>query len=277
MKAPCILVPLDASRSSAVALPVAKHLAELLEGTIHLLHVSTDTAAPTEVLRRIGVSTTEVRGSILSSRVGDPARGVLESADELDAGLIVMCTHTAASSPASEVLGHTARTVLERAPCPVVLVRPDRDVVPWPLRRVLLPHDGTPTTSAAIRPAVDLARAADAGLDVLHVACPGTGLPPERGALAPPRYVDQPQHEWPAWLGEFLERLDSIAPLASIDVRMWLARGVPGQEVLRTAAEQCDDLIVLAWHGAWEGKHASTVKAVLQGARAPVMICRARA
>jgi len=166
--------------------------------------------------------------------------------------------------------------VLEGATCPVVLVRPERGVVPWALHRLLLPHDGTPTTSVAIRPAVELARKTCAGLDVLHVVGPFADHHTERGSLTPPRYVDQPQHEWPAWLGEFVERLDSICPLGSLDVRMWLARGVPGDEVLRVASERGDDLIVLAWRGAWEGEHAATVKTVLQNAPCPVMLFRAQ-
>lgn len=276
MITPCLVVPLDASGAALVALPVARGLAQLRDGTIHLVHVSSDGARPTEVLERIGVPSAALRGSILSSRVGDPARGILETARELEAELIVMPTHTEAPAPTESALGDVALAVLEHAPCPVVLVNPDRGVAPWVLRRVLLPHDGTPATSAAIGPVMELARNAGAGLDVLHVACPSARVPTERGSLAPPRYVDQPQHEWPAWLGEFLERLDSISPLRSLDVRMWLARGMPGEEVLRVAAEQVDDLIVLAWHGAWEGAHASTLKSVLRRARAPVMVFRAQ-
>jgi nucleotide-binding universal stress UspA family protein len=55
---------------------------------------------------------------------------------------------------------------------------------------------------------------------------------------------------------------------------MSLAPGVPGEEVLRFAREHHSDLIVLAWHGAWEGEHAATLKAVLAGAASPVMVMR---
>lgn len=274
MTAPSLVVPLDASAHALAALPVAHRLAEILGCTIHLVHVGAQAATPGEVVERIGVSTVDLRGAVLRTKVGDPASGILDTASELHAELIVMCTHTAGPYVSGHPLGGTARAVLERAPCPVVLVRPERGTAPWDFRRMLLPHDGTPSTSGSIAPAVALARRAGAGIDVLHVASPSSHVRSERGALTPPRYVDQPQHEWPAWLGEFLERLGSVCPLASLDVRMWLGHGVPGEEVLRVAEQQDDDLIVVAWRGAWGDHHASTVKLVVERARAPVLVFR---
>jgi nucleotide-binding universal stress UspA family protein len=46
--------------------------------------------------------------------------------------------------------------------------------------------------------------------------------------------------------------------------------------VLRRAAENASDLVVLAWRGAWDGERAATVKAVLRGAPCPVMIIRSK-
>jgi nucleotide-binding universal stress UspA family protein len=270
-----LIVPLDGSAHALVALPIAKRLAELDGALIHLLHVSQELAPPADVLASIGLSGIELRGSVLDTRAGDPASGIIQQAIELGSELIVMCTHTAVAA-GDTPLGRTALAVVKGAPCPLVLVRPERGVVPWTLHRILLPHDGTPTTSAAIGLAAELARHADAELAVLHVAGPARGAPSERGSLAVPRYLDQPQHEWPAWIGEFVERLGSVVPLESLKVRMCLAHGEPGSEVLRSATEQVSDLIVLAWHSVWEGAHAATVKTVLHDAPCPVMIIRAR-
>jgi nucleotide-binding universal stress UspA family protein len=57
---------------------------------------------------------------------------------------------------------------------------------------------------------------------------------------------------------------------------MSLGTRVPGEEVIRSAAEHASDLIVLAWRGAWERERAVTVKAVLRGAPCPVMIIRSK-
>jgi nucleotide-binding universal stress UspA family protein len=267
-----IVVPLDGSEPALVALPVAKRLAELEGRTIHLVHVAPAIAPSADVLERIGLSAAQLRGSVLDTKAGPPAAGILSSAAELDAALLVMCTHTTLLAVDAPV-GDTALAVLKGAPCPVVLVRPRRGVTPWALRRILLPHDGTPITSAAIGPAAELARRSGAELDVLHVATEGRP-PTERGALPPPRYLDQPQHEWPAWVQEFIERLASVCPLESMKVRMSLAHGVAGAEVVRFAGEHGSDLIVLAWRGAWEGAHAATVKTVLAHAASPVMVLR---
>ena len=275
MTAP-ILIPLDGTEHALVALPVAKRLAELEGATLHLVHVAREISPPAEILERIGISAAELRGSVLDARAGDPASGILQVASDIGATLIVMCTHTAIS-PDDKTVGRTALAVLKGAPCPVVLVRPQRGVVPWVLRHILLPHDGTPVTSAAIRPAADLARLSGAELDVLHVTTSGGRLPAENGALTPPRYMDQPQHEWPAWTQEFIQRLACVCPLESLKIRMSLAPGVPGEEVLRFEREHGSDLIVLAWRGEWEGEHAATVKAVLGHAESAAMVIRTEA
>jgi nucleotide-binding universal stress UspA family protein len=267
---PTVLVPLDATEPALVALPIAKRLAEVSGATLHLLHVAEQMAPPDEVLERIGLRGAELRGSVLGTRVGEPASGIIDTAGELGSALVVMCTHTASD----KALGSTALAVLQGAPCPVVLVPPERGVVPWALRRILLPHDGTPTTSAAISPAADLARRAGAELDVLHVAVPAAAPPVEVGSLSTPRYLDQPQHEWPAWAAEFVERLACACPLESIRVRLSLAHGAPGEEALRACGEHASDLIVLAWRGVWEGEHAATVKSVVHHAACPVMVIR---
>jgi nucleotide-binding universal stress UspA family protein len=270
---PTIIVPLDGTEHALVALPVAKPLAELARATLHLIHVAPEVTPAADVLDRIGLSGAELRGAVLHTVAGDPAAGINQIASELGSSLVVMCTHTASRIDAP--LGRTALAVLLGAPCPVVLISPNRGMEPWALQRVLLPHDGTPTTSAALEPATELVRSAGAELTILHVA--GTRLPTERGSLTSPRYLDQPQHEWPAWVGEFLERLACACPLEALKLRMFLVQGEPADEALRFAAEHATDLIVLAWRGRWEGKVAATVKDVLHRATCPVMVIRAKA
>jgi nucleotide-binding universal stress UspA family protein len=269
-----LIVPLDASEQALAAVPVARQLAQLQGGTLHFVHRAPESEL-VDVLKKLGLSADEMRGSIMDAQAGEPAAGILRTARDGRAALIVM-TMQRASPAGEEPLGSTALAVLESAPCPIVLVRPDRAITPWALHRVLLPHDGTPTTTAAIPPAAKVAAMAGAELEVLHIAAPGSNTPEEQGSLTPPRYVDQPQHEWPAWAGEFLERMGGVCELGSLKVRMSLGTGAPGEEVLRRAADHASDLIVLAWRGAWEGERAATVKAVLRGAPCPVMIIRSK-
>ncbi len=272
MTTPTIVVPLDATDCALAALPVAKQLAQLQAATLHLVHVASEIAPPVEVLEKVGLKSEDLRGSVLNAKSGDVPYEIVQTASDLDARFIVMCAHTVAG--ADKTVGRTALSVLKAASCPVVLVRPERGIVPWTLNRVLLPHDGTPTTSAAIRPASVLTRESGAQFVVLHVTGYGTRPPKEHGSLMPPRYLDQPQHEWPNWMREFVERLGSVSSLEALNVRMCLAHGAPAEAVLRFALEHASDLIVLAWRGDWEEPRAATLKEVIRHASAPVMIVR---
>lgn len=275
MTARCILVPLDGSAHARGALPVATALAALLEATLEVVHVAPAASSPSQLLERVGLSAEEARGWVLEARAGEPSAQILAAACESPSALIVMCTHTAEQS-FDKTVGRTALAVIKAAPCPLVLVHPRRGAEPWGLRRILLPHDGTPTTSAAIGPAAELARRANAELLVLHVVAPvGAGVGAEQGSVTAPRYMDQPQHEWPAWGQEFLDRLSCLCPLESLRVRISLARGDPGPESSRFAAEHAADLIVLAWKGDWAGEHARTAKSIIRRAVCPVMLIRA--
>jgi nucleotide-binding universal stress UspA family protein len=137
----------------------------------------------------------------------------------------------------------------------------------------MVPHDGTPTTSAALRPAAELADHGRAELLVVHVTDIKTA-PAEAGSLTPPRYVDQPQHEWSAWSTEFINRLACICPLGHLHVRMFLAHGNTAAEILRLSELQSTDLVVLAWSGIWEAPHAATLKDILRDAQCPILVVR---
>lgn len=273
MSEPVILLPLDGSQRALNALPVAKVFAALDGAPLRILHVTDRPPPLAELAAQLGVEPVELRGAAIESRPGEPASVILAVAQESPARMIVMNTHTKPAAP-PEVLGHTALAVLRATPCPVVLVNPELDLAGWRLRRVLLPHEGTPATSDALRPGAEFARTADAELIVLQVAEAGIPVPAESGSLTPPAYLDQPQHEWPAWGGEFLERLACICPLSGLRVRLLLGRGAPAAEILRVAHEQAADLVVLAWKGRWGPERAATLRAVVAGGPCPILVVR---
>lgn len=272
--APIVLVPLDGSLHALAALPVARAMAELEGATLHLAHVGEPRLPPGELLQRLGLTRDDLWGAVISQVTGPPAEGILRLARELRSCLIAMCTHTGMEKPYGE-LGSVAEGVLRHAPCPLVLVQPERGLRPWALREVLLPHDGTPATAAAIHPALDLVDRAGARLTVLHVATLGARTAVEAGALGVPRYVDQPQHEWPAWAQEFLDRVRGLghAP-EGIPIRLLVAPGAPGEQIVRCARERGSDLIVLAWHGSLAPARAATLKRVIRDAPCPALVLR---
>jgi len=268
-----ILVPLDGRAAALPALSVAKVFAELEGAPVRILHVTEQALPAAELARRLGLGAMSPRGAGVESRTGEPAAAILAAARDLRARLIVLCLHTAPGSPADAV-GATALAVLRGASCPVILVNPTRALGDWRLRKVLLPHEGTPATSDAVKPGAELARRAGAELLVLVVAATGGPVPQARGSIASPFYLDQPQHEWPAWAGEFIERLACVCPLDDLRVRLLLGRGTPSSEILRVAREEAADLIILAWKGEWAPEHAETLKAVVREATCPTMVVR---
>lgn len=275
MTEPLILVPLDGSAHALAALPVAEALGDALGVSLRIIQVTSGVPPPLAILaQNLGLEGAAHHAWSLDARTGEPSEGILETACEAGARLIVMCTHTASARPTA-MLGHTALDVLRRAPCPVVLVSPVQDLTGWRPRRILLPHDGGAAADIAVGPAAEIARAAGAELSIVEVAAPGVGSPDEPGSLPMPRYVDQAQHEWSSWTDEVLARLARLCPDGPLKARLQVLGGDPGREILRVAAEQSIDLIVVAWKGAWSEERARTLKAIVRDAPCPVMVVRA--
>jgi nucleotide-binding universal stress UspA family protein len=133
-----------------------------------------------------------------------------------------------------------------------------------------------PTTAAAFGPVLELAGRADAGLMVLHVAAAGAAPPSEPGSITAPLYVDQVHHEWWTWAHEFLQRAcRAIPPGRMPPLRLSLAVGEPGAEVVRIAHDQHADLIALSWRGHLEGDHPRVARAVIREAPCPILMLRA--
>lgn len=273
-RVPTIIVPLDGSIHATVALPVAKGLAELEDATLHVVHVAARTLPPKEILQKLKLTPEELRGLVIDQLTGFPAAGIVQEAYQQRSIFIVMCAHTGVEKPQG-ALGNVAREVLQTAPCPVVLVQPGGEYESWALRRLVLPHDGTPTAAAAIRPAADLASRAGAELVIVHVATLGAPQPGEPGTFAIPRYLDQPQYEWPTWANEFLDRIRALGhPPDTVAIRLCLTRGEPGPAVVEFAARHESGLIAIAWRGVLGAERALTMQAVISQSHCPVIIYR---
>ncbi len=270
MTQPVILVPVKAAVDALITLPVAKVLADIEGASLRVLHVAAPETAGTLPFDREGIP--ELQGLPLDERTGESAGEILSFASEMHPQLIVMGMRGAAAE--GKGLGKTATAVLRNADCLVVLVPPERGPTPWRLHHVLVPHDGAPATSGAVRSALEIAERSGAEVLLAHVASTRPA-PSEPGSIAPSRYADQPHHEWPAWTDEFINRFVYACPCACSHLRIVVATGDPPTEIVQLATKQSTDLIVLAWRGEWEGGHAAIVKGVLDDAVCPVAITRA--
>jgi nucleotide-binding universal stress UspA family protein len=265
---PVVLLALDGAEGALAALSVARRLADLEKGSVRILHVTEQVGGGTAAA--LGLQPADLRGATLEVRDGVAADAILAAAEQDGARLIVMCAPAADVGRDDAV---AALAVLRGAHCPVVLIDPTRTPAGWTPTRVLAPHDGSPAVSEALRPSARLAREAGAEFLVLQVAT-GEERALEAGSMAPPEYVDQVQHSWPVWSGEFLARLASICPLEGLRVHLLVGHGKLAAETVRVANEQSADLILLAWKSPWTAARAATFRALLRDAPCPVIATR---
>jgi nucleotide-binding universal stress UspA family protein len=146
------------------------------------------------------------------------------------------------------------------------------------VRRILVPLDGTPTAAMAVRPACDIALRRDAELLILHIATSGNRLPKEPGTYIVGMYMDQPQHEWPLWAREFLERfiIAQSELVSKLRLRLHLASGDPSEEIIHFARDHKVDVIVTAWQGRTPLDESKVIRPLLRNSPCPVLIVRTK-
>lgn len=266
-----IVLPLDGTPLSRLALPVARSLCQLYGATMHVMYVGEEQLAPEEAVKRLGLTPQETQGAVLDQYTDDPADMILGAAERLAESVIVMCTHTGRHND-GESFGSVTESVLSAAPRRIVLLKPESLGPEWKLRRILLAHDGTPSSDIASSPAAELARRAGAEVLALHVAARSSTNPEEPGSLPAPRYMDQPQHEWPSWAHEFMGRMLALGALpSSMHFKLVVTGGQPGSEVAQVSRERNVDLVVMAWRGDWK-EQLTAPRIVIRNAGCPVML-----
>ena len=229
---------------------------------------------PRQTLDELGLSAQDLHDVVLDQITGDPAEATIRFAQNCPAPIIVMATQTGGPRPRA-TLGPIAEAVLSSAFPRVLLVTPDRGDRPWEIRRIVMAHDGTPTSGLGTAIAADLS--SRWGGVALHVAARHPSHPAlEPGSLPAPRYVDQKQHEWPAWASEFMERMLTLgaAPTA-LNFRLLVTGGQPGSEIAQYARDHGADLVVLAWNGRWRPQHAGALKVAVRRSGCPVLLISA--
>jgi nucleotide-binding universal stress UspA family protein len=268
-----VIVPLDGTPRSAAILPVIGTVLALFGARACLVSIDPE-AANLEQLRKKLPELDRLPIVDCRKPCADPAEAIVRAAGDQDSRGIIMALHADPGSDSG--LDPFNETVLREMRCPILLIPHDRLPAEWRLRRVVLPHDGSPEVARAIRPAVRLAERAGATLLVLHVS--GAGAPPkEPGTLTAPRYIDQPHHEWPAWAAEFLDRVAALcgAPV-NVPMEMFVASGEPGLEVVRFTREHRGDLLVLPWQGSLAPSHALTLRAIMRDPPCPLVMLPAQ-
>ncbi len=265
-----IVLPLDGSASSRRAIPVGRHLAKLYQATMHVLYAAERPYNAHEAIECLGLTDEDLHGAVLDQRRGDPAQAILAAARNLNHSLIVMCTNTG-HHVGPDCFGSVTEAVLAGTPERIVLMC-QGDEEPWKIQRIVLAHDGTPSSDLATAPAAELAQRAGGTVTAVHVAERGGDHGSAPGSLPAPRYIDQPQHEWPNWANEFMDRMLALgAPPFSVTFKLLVTGGQAGSELAQISREREADLVVMAWHGKWNTPQ-STTKVVVRNAGCPVLL-----
>ncbi len=252
------------------AIGAGRVIARALGAPLHGVLVWPTPITPCDVPRLLEVDPAVLEGMVLDVDVGDPAERIEAATRSQPVAFVVLVAAGTGCDACG--LGDLAARMLEGAGAGAVILRPGTGLGPNPL--ILVPIDGTPSTAAALAPAGELALRTGAALDVVMVDDVAAPISAEPGAMAAPRYVDQPQHEWPAFSAELVQRLlSAIAEWPpAVPTRLLLGTGQPAAEILRFAAELDPDLIALVWHGC--AGHGAVFSEVVRGTTRPLLVLR---
>ncbi len=265
-----LLVPLDGSHLAEASLPAAAFLAGKLGARVTLLHV-VERDAPQEIHGERHLSEadeavryldevaarafrpgTEIEKHVHGEESRNVARSIADHIAELEADLIVMCTH-GRGGLRGWMFGRIAQQVVNRGSRPVLLVQPSglEEAPPFSCRRLLVALDGDPEHEGGLKISACLAKACGADLHLVMVVHYSSTLSGEKAATARilPRatsaLLDIAEEDAGEYLHFHVKELESAGLTATAEVR----RGDPVPLILDTAEQSAADLIVLATHG----------------------------
>lgn len=294
-----ILCPIDLSELSTRAIAHAGALAQWYAGDLLLLHVvptfeATELRAGAlfdqvqivypmprdQVLERIrqavNIAGVAQDATEFAAEAGEPAAVIVDQAVARKADVLVMATH-GRSGFDRLLLGSITEKVLRKAPCPVLTVPPHAPEAPASVavRSILCPVDFSPAALQAIGLAADIARRADASLTVFQTI---EWLTEEEPLALAPFDVEAFRAQLVKNTRERLDALLAEQPQIARGGTSKVGHGRPYREILRVAAEESTDLIVMGAQGRGAPALAvlgSTTQQVVRAAPCPVLTVRA--
>jgi nucleotide-binding universal stress UspA family protein len=281
-----ILLATDGSEDAELAATNALALTEATGSELHLIHVlslALDTQDPSsfepevrrqlekraaleELIGRIEASGGEVGGS--HPRVGRPDAEIVEEAEEIGAGLIVMGSRGFGLIRRA-LMGSVSDSVVKHAHCPVMVVRGEAAEFPT---QILLATDGSEEAHLVATTAADVAERTGSELHVVHVGEVKAVYHPERhGYLA--RYEEL--QEGAKRLLE--EQVEQVKAAGGKVAGAHLGMGRPDEEIVVLGQEIKAGLIVTGSRGLGGIRRAlmgSVSDSVVRHAHCPVMVVR---
>jgi nucleotide-binding universal stress UspA family protein len=286
-----ILVPLDGSRVAEQILPHLRRLLFRHDSEVILvraalspplesgLMVMTDAvlSGARDYLMKIQDLLVQQGARVKSVvRLGSPVGVILDVAKEEKATMLALATH-GETGLKRLLAGSVAQALLRESPVPVLVVRPfwSYELLPSrgdeedlrPIRKILVPLDGTDDAELLLPPLVEVARLFDASVVLLHVqqreSSTGEGSDAQR--------AEDEEH-----LTGFSQALQAGGtPTTSV-----MGKGKLSEEILLTTRAYEVDLIVMATHGKsglLRFLSGSVTESVLHESTCPILMVRAPA
>jgi nucleotide-binding universal stress UspA family protein len=274
---PAIVIPLDGSETATVALNAAQAMATIMGAVLYIVHINKTRLTEDRLAKEIKiVDKLKIKNFSIKQIVSDnPVDEILHFASSKD--MIVMSTHGKTFNT-DYLLGSVTTSIVQRAICPVMLIRPGSHLIPdykWEPAKMLVPLNGTPAAASIMIQVFRLATLTNAVIDVLNIGVAGEKPPTEAGTIRTPMYLDHPRYDWPAWAGEFVERFLAQKP-PEVKLNLFERGGEPAQAIRLFADQNEDDLIIMGWHGQFGKGRARIVKELLQNVEIPIILMWSR-
>ena len=302
-----ILVPLDTSKLSEIALPYAEELALKLGAEVILLHVRTSADAPdktdhktymnqiaSEVGNNIKSSTDFKKGEKViikaelhgpPSLVTNPAAVILDYVEKEKISLVIMSTH-GRTGISRWALGSTANKVARAVKCSILLIRA-ATVVPRKvsLDKILVPLDGSKASEAVLPYIEALALRLKSRVSLLNVVEPlyhvypyadGPAYYGSAGVVRVP-YTEEEMKPSRDVAEKYIIDINDTLSAKGIRTGYLLRTGSPGEEIIKAEAEMQPDMVAMSTHGhsgfgRWE--HGSIADKVLHAGTTPLLLVR---
>ena len=292
-----ILIPLDGSELSELALPYVEELAGRLGSNVTVLAV-TDSAEVQDynkqqiyIQQRIEavrsgieryagkqkVAEIELQSAIL---VGHPAEEIVDYADKEDIDLIVMATH-GRSGISRWALGSVADKVVRATKRPVALIRAkgahanfrDRGI----LKSILIPLDGSKESEAVIPYIEEIAARLNVEVVLFLVVAKAYHAEAVGDGVAQLPYSEEEMEPLVASAESYIQKRCALLESRGIVTRSAVKVGNAAEEIIKLADEIRSDMVAMSTHGRsgisrWT--LGSVANKVLHGGNTPVLLVK---
>lgn len=195
-----IVIPIDFSETSMLAIKHGAFLAQYCKGEIYLVHIITrhweryNAFEPTITLENIDKATDNVQKKLEGIAVdirkeygvevtcvvnsGNPTKEIVNLAKEISAGVIVMGTH-GYSAWEDLIIGSNAMKVITKSSCPVIAMSSSAARLGY--NKIVLPIDTSAHTRQKVVPVLELAKFFSAHIYAVGIL--GEKEPQEKGSI----------------------------------------------------------------------------------------------